>query len=312
MNLHRSFIGFDGKIKLSASKIDKLKTGRDALRADIKEWFSENSKKQPKFCWQGSFAMKTTVNPISDDYDLDDGVYLQGYSSNENEWPSATSVHNWVKEATDKRTSLDSTDKNTCVRVNYADGYHIDLPIYIMKDDEPYLAHKSNGWVLSDPKAFTDWFIDKVNENDEQLRRLVRYLKAWKEYNNVPLKGIEITILVAENFDGYDNRDDKALFSTIEKILNTLDKNFSCVKPVAPGENLFENISNTKKNTILSSLTNLRKDLSSAIFENNDETATEILQNLFGTRFPKVESSNKSYVVTNSPGVLKHDGRSGR
>ena len=312
MNSHRSFIEFDGKIKLSASKSNQLKTGRDALRTDIRDWFSEKDKKQPKFCWQGSFAMKTTVNPITGDYDLDDGVYLQGYSNNENEWPSTTSVHNWVKTATDGRTSLDSTDKNTCVRINYADGYHIDLPIYIMKDDEPYLAHKSNGWVLSDPKAFTDWFIDKVNDNDEQLRRLVRYLKAWKEYNNVPLKGIEITILVAENFDGYDNRDDKALFSTIERILNTLDKNFSCVKPVAPGEDLFENISDTKKDKILSSLTNLKNDLSAAISEDSDETVTEILQGLFGTRFPKVVKINKSYTVTSSPGVLKHDARSGR
>lgn len=312
MNLHNSFIEFDDKIKLSQSKANKLKASRDALRTDIKEWFTENDKKQPKFCWQGSFAMKTTVNPISDDYDLDDGVYLQGYSNDENEWPSASSVHNWVKAATDERTSLDSTDKNTCVRINYADGYHIDLPIYIMKDDEPYLAHKSNGWALSDPKAFTDWFIDKVNENDEQLRRLVRYLKAWKEYNNVPLKGIEITILVAENFDGYDNRDDKALLSTIERILNTLDKNFSCVKPVAPGEDLFENISDTKRNKILSSVTNLKNDLSASISESSDETVTEILQGVFGIRFPKVKNINKSYTVTSSPGVLKHDARSGR
>lgn len=312
MNLNGSFIKFDNEIKLSTSKCNKLKTSRNALRTDIKEWFSENDKKQPKFCWQGSFAMKTTVNPISDDYDLDDGVYLQGYSDNEDEWPSTTSVHNWVKTATDERTSLDSTDKNTCVRINYADGYHIDLPIYIMKNDEPYLAHKSNGWVLSDPKAFTDWFIDKVNENDEQLRRLVRYLKAWKEYNNVPLKGIEITILVAENFDGYENRDDKALLSTTEKIIRKLDNNFSCVKPVAPGEDLFENISDTKKNIILSSLTDLKNDLSNAILEDSDEEVTEILQGLFGIRFPKVKTINKSYTVTSAPGVLKHDARSGR
>lgn len=94
MNLNGSFIKFDNEIKLSTSKCNKLKTSRNALRTDIKEWFSENDKKQPKFCWQGSFAMKTTVNPISDDYDLDDGVYLQGYSDNEDEWPSTTSVHN--------------------------------------------------------------------------------------------------------------------------------------------------------------------------------------------------------------------------
>lgn len=39
-----------------------------------------------------------------------------------------------------------------------------------------------------------------MNDNDEQLRRLVKYLKAWKDYKSVPLKGIEITILVSNNY----------------------------------------------------------------------------------------------------------------
>ena len=75
---------------------------------------------------------------------------------------------------------------------------------------------------------------------------------------------------------------------------------------------MFKNISDTKKNKILSALTNLKNNLSTAISEDSDETVTEILQELFGLRFPKVENINKSYTVTSSPGVLKHDARSGR
>lgn len=75
---------------------------------------------------------------------------------------------------------------------------------------------------------------------------------------------------------------------------------------------LYTEASDTKKDKILSSLTNLKNDLSAAISEDSDETVTEILQGLFGTRFPKVVKINKSYTVTSSPGVLKHDARSGR
>lgn len=49
MNLHSNFIKFNDTIKLSSSKADNLKTSRDALRKDIRNWFLEKDKKQPKF-----------------------------------------------------------------------------------------------------------------------------------------------------------------------------------------------------------------------------------------------------------------------
>lgn len=51
------------------------------------------------------------------------------------EWTSSATVHSWVKDAVKDRTQIDAIDKNTRVRVPYAAGYHIDLPIYIYKDE---------------------------------------------------------------------------------------------------------------------------------------------------------------------------------
>lgn len=84
-NTHKLLNTFCSEITLSTSKNNNLKTSRNALRSDIKDWFAEKGKKKPIFCWQGSFSMKTLVNPISGDYDLDDGVYLQGYEDVEME-----------------------------------------------------------------------------------------------------------------------------------------------------------------------------------------------------------------------------------
>ena len=58
---------------------------------------------------------------------------------------SFSTVHKWVKDAVSERTKKDPADKKTCIRVTYADGYHIDLPIYIVKDDTAFLAHLSGG-----------------------------------------------------------------------------------------------------------------------------------------------------------------------
>lgn len=312
-NMNELFLTFDEKIKLTTAKSNSLKTSRDSLRKDIKSWFEDNDKSKPNFCWQGSFAMKTTLNPLGEnDYDMDDGVYLNGYSSDQDTWPAPSTVHKWIKDATDDRTEQDSIDKNTCVRVVYANNYHIDLPIYIMKDEVAFLAHKSKGWTESDPKAFRDWFLDKVSSNGEQLRRIVRYLKAWKDYKNLPLKGIELTILACENIDCFDNRDDKALKNTITNIVSKLEDNYTCKKPVIPNEDLFEEHSETKQTEIISALKSLKKALEEAIAERDEEKASEKLILFFGSRFPKGKSTQTAhYQTTASPGVLKHDGRSG-
>lgn len=314
-DLHKLFQTYNGKITLTTNKRDSLKTSRNALRKDVKDWFSEKGKKQPSFCWQGSFAMKTLVNPLDgSDYDLDDGVYIQGYEDKEMEdWITPATAHSWVKDAVNDRTQQDVIDKDTCIRVPYAAGYHIDLPIYILKDDIAYLAHKNKGWTESDPKAFKEWFVGKVSSSDygEQLRRIVKYLKAWRDYKGIPLKGIEITILATNFFDKYDDRDDKSLRNTVEEIINALEGSFECVKPVTPGENLFEDVSETKKNSILSGLRSLKSNLDKAIKESDEKKASEYLIKSFGDRFPLgKESSQNNFASSKQPGVLRHDGRS--
>lgn len=80
--------------------------------------------------------MKTAIMPLDgDEFDLDNGVYLRGYSTDQDDWPAAQTVHTWVKEAVEKHTSNSPIDKNTCIRVVYEDKYHIDLPIYIMGEN---------------------------------------------------------------------------------------------------------------------------------------------------------------------------------
>ena len=312
-NLNKLFIDFNDNITIAKSKSDNLKTSRDALRNDIKNWFSDEEMLQPKFCWQGSYAMKTLINPLNgNDYDLDDGIYLQGYDDREqDEWISTATAHRWVKRAVDNRTKQDVVDKSTCVRVPYATGYHIDLPIYICKEKIAYLAHKDKGWIESDPKAFKDWFISNVNQNGEQLRRIVKYLKAWKDYNEVPLKGLEITILATNCFDGYLQRDDRCLANTVEEIIAVLEKKFECVKPVLPGEDLFEGASESKKTKILNSLKRLKDKLNQANNESDEKIASEYVREVLGKRFPLGNTStNAMFAASAMPGVLRRDGRS--
>lgn len=316
-NLNKLFSDFNDKITLSAAKKESLRNSRNSLRKEIKDWFSEHDKNIPSFCGQGSYAMKTLVFPINGaDYDIDDGIYISEYKDvSIYDWPKTSTVHSWIKDAVADKTKAGATDKDTCIRVQYASGYHIDLPAYICKDDVAYLAHKSKGWIISDPKSFKDWFLDYVKDTQwygEQLRRVVKYLKRWKDYTGNPLKGIEITILATNNFDKYEGRDDKSLRSTVERIIDSLNLDFRCEKPVSPYEDLFEDASENRKNNIISGLKALRTNLNDAIDEEDEKKASEILRDkVFGTDFPLgKETKTEDYSRSSTPGVLRSDGRS--
>jgi hypothetical protein len=299
--LHKEFINFNSIIALNSNKKESLITSRDSLKKKIKKYFAEEKEDeiQPKFSGQGSIKMNTTVNPIPEvdeegntivKFDLDYGIYFIE-KKGENKKRSINTWHNWVYESVDGHTNTPPQNKNTCVRVIFADGHHIDLPIYYMNGDTPELAHQTKGWIYSDPKAFFDWFNEKA-KNDQQLRRIVRYLKAWKNFRenrNSSLKlpsGFAFTILAVNNFVSNSN-DDKAFKLTVEKIKSELEKKFECKRPTTPvGEDIFSDFSETQKNNLLTSLDSLIEACENAEKEKNFKKSSEYFQKKFGERFP--------------------------
>jgi hypothetical protein len=196
----------------------------------------------------------------------------------------------------ENHTNTPPLRKTTCVRVIFADGHHLDLPIYYKDGNIPELAHKSKGWIDSDPKEFYEWFNNKANT---QLKRIVRYLKAWKNYretNNTNLSlpsGFILTILATNNFVS-DDKDDIAFKKTVESIKSELDLNFTCYRPTTPSnEDLFEDYSETKKNNFMNALEGLKNACNNASEEKNYKKATEYLQNHFGDRFPSGEDKDE-------------------
>jgi len=298
--LNIEFRKFNRIIRLNQSKRDELIGNRNALRTKIRDWFNNNKEGglQPKFSIQGSFLMNTIINPLPEKYnegrtlykyDLDDGVYFIERGG-ENNKESVQTWHNWVYRSVDGHTEK-SIDKTTCVRVVYSDGHHIDLPIYYKGSDIPQLAHKSKGWLDSDPKEFAEWFNDNVKAFP-QIRRLTRFLKAWKnfrELENSNLKlpsGFILSILIAENYVKRD-RDDESFRKTVANIIDVLEIRFLCFRPTTPSdEDLFADYSRTKRNDFISNLKKLLEAFVEAEEEDNYKLASEYIIKQFGNRFP--------------------------
>ena len=308
--LHKEYNTFYNKIKLTDNRKDDLLGSRKEIRKKIKEWFSKNksNKLQPTFKGQGSFEMDTTVNPVvvkDEDgkdlrkYDLDDGVYFNE-KEGENNRENIDTWHNWVYEAVKGHTNTkDPVRKNTCVRVVFADGHHVDLPIYYKNGNTPELAHRSKNWMDSDPVLFTDWFIDKSNK---QIKRLVRYIKAWKDFqqtekSNLKLpSGFAFSILMVNNYVK-DEDDSTAFRETVRKMYDTLSalNGFKCLRPTTPkGDDIFADYSPSRKENFLKTLKSLLDDCDKANEETNFKKASEYLyKKQFDTRFPKGDDKDE-------------------
>ncbi|MBI5205520.1 MAG: hypothetical protein HZA11_11435 [Nitrospirae bacterium] len=305
-------------VKLAPAKRDNLKTSRDAVRYKIRSYFKNILKANvPKFHGQGSYMMRTTVNPLNGEFDIDDGVYLQNLSTDRSKWDAPEKVHGWIVAATDGHTNEKPIDKNRCVRVRYANNYHIDLPIYCMDRDTPYLAEKGKeGWHISDPKALIVWFnstIKSHGDHGDQLKRIIRYFKAWADFQEqnsaekMP-SGVTLTVLACNNFEFSADRDDASLVGTARKILSTLEFSKTIMRPVNPYDDLGKDLTLKQMDNFMQKLKTLRDEGGQAIKETDKSKASKKWIKLLGDRFPNHEPSEddktSKAMKTSAPAIL--------
>jgi len=299
-NCHRNFLkakeSFHSKISLDDKKKEFLKKTRRALRKHMKAKFEEYERPQIKFQIQGSFSMGTVVNPLNGDYDIDDGLYFTPQLKNR---PAPETAHNWVVKAAASYSNVDPPiDKKKCVRLPFRAGYHVDIPIYdlVSKNSEylPELAVKGEGWKNSDPKELTNWFLNRVSKMGVQLKRLVRYFKAWADYQEQKQQtkmpnGLVLTILTTEEYQSSE-RDDEAFAETAKSIYERIGTNESILNPVDKSEDLRQRITDIQFNNFKNCLSDLVKHGEAALnHASAEEAAKKHWCTVLDDRFPVIE-----------------------
>ena len=299
----KEFTQFLDKIQLGKTKIEHLRTSRNALRERIKTYYKEKGENIPDFLGQGSFKAHTCINQTEEDYDIDDGVYLQHLPEKKDDWPKTETVHGEIVKAVEEHTDQPPTDKTTCVRVQFKKEYHVDLAIYGEFDGKVYLARKGNEqWEENNPRLFTEWILDKVKLQGEQLRNVIKYVKKWAYYNGWidSISGFFITILVGNQFSPASERDDLALYYTLVNISNYLKSNRKIIRPVRPMKNMTESFSEAEMDKMVSHFEKFRDKAKDAIMGAVKKDAQESWLSLFGDDFPKYieEDSSSNFNIT--------------
>lgn len=233
MSVQSEFLAFNDRIRTDYSVKKELREKRDILLKLLRD-----SGKLPSFSElnQGSYSMFTGVEPLDDkEYDIDVGLRFNVNVSEYEPMDLKNTIHEILRNHTDYGAKI----KKPCVTVTYKkDGeaaYHVDLVVYTYADKDNhdsqlYLARGKEStpdeirWEKSDPKGLIDYINNAVDSEDaEQYRRVIRYLKRWKNLKfssvgHAEPASIGITLIAADDFVAYANDDLSAVLALAKRI----------------------------------------------------------------------------------------------
>lgn len=218
----------------------------------------------PRFRLQGSWSYRTCVQKAhaTQEMDLDYGVYLPvRVFEDRSPRVAAKAYFELVEKLLERLCEAESwtldRSKDTCIRVKVARWAHIDVPLYAAPEnlfvtiqentavlkaehaefrealdlaekfweemEDIHLAKRDGSWKPSDPAAVTRWWREQV-AGQEQLRRVCRYLKAWRDlwWPTGGPSSVALMIALAQGYQEHCRRDDMALEVAAEHLINAL------------------------------------------------------------------------------------------
>lgn len=328
MSVQSELIKFNEKIRADYKNKSELAEKRDILIKKLRE-----SKKLLSFDKydQGSYTMHTGIIPESgEEYDIDVALIFNVNKDDHN----PMDFKNDIQEILENHTDYGAEIKKPCVTVTYKKNgevaYHVDLVVYTYEDkdslinDRLYIAKGKNTdtdsqkWELADPKGLVNYINDKIElgEKRDQFRRVVRYLKKWRNHNilnigNSSPCSIGLTLLACNNFIFYVEDDLSALIN----IVNAIKSRFEYKSTSESGRNLyriyqslpieldfqsdsdvFEKMSDVHMTNFKDKIEYLSEDLLDVKHEVDETKQYKKLNKIFGDDFviPDIKESAKS------------------
>jgi len=260
------------------------------LKDGLKEYNTENRTSYTVVdnCVQGSVAMSTVVQNENSDYDIDVAIVFNKTALGN---LGALATRKMVANALSRKTKQFNADpevKTSCVRVQYADGYHIDFAVYRREWDawdQCYkYEHAGSDWSERELKGLTDWFKIQNDESDGKLRKVVRlskmFCKSRDSWKNMP-SGLLQTVLCDEKLQTVYNRIDELFYYTTRGIVDRLEADLTVSAPVDNGRDL------TPRKSDIQKMTNWKNRLKSKLEDmdvlfRDDCTEEDALQAWYG------------------------------
>ena len=345
-NVQKQFEEFDSSIRLG--RFDEnatLREKRDIVRrkvdARLPEIFALHGETLPQYEWDdhGSYDLGTGIKPQREcDFDIDQGLHFEiahgAYDP--------VTLKKRIREALDGHTD-EVRVRRPCVTVQYhlngEPAYHVDIAVFsdatanadsktrlaIGRETSPVAERE---WSISDPTALKDafWTRFPAGPDRQQFRRVVRYLKRWKDHNflsdgNAAPTGISMTVAAHNDlgtvYDDILTKDSPNDLEAMRRVVGAMLLRFTPVwdqslsrsvrrlairLPVEPWSDLVEKMSGGQMVEFESRLLLLKGALDDAFSSVDPVEASRKLQRVFGPDFPVPE--RKETARKNTPAVV--------
>lgn len=171
---------------------------------------------------QGSYARRTIIRPIAGkDYDADLLVPMEEVEGWEPKHYVPALSRAFEASA---RYQGKTTMKKRCLRVQYADGFHIDLVPFVERGGYSYITHRiENRWIIQDPTALTAWFEEQNRATGGNLVKTVRLVKYLREHSSAEIPSVVLTALLTGRVNPLGSGDYNSVAATLTTLLNELD-----------------------------------------------------------------------------------------
>jgi hypothetical protein len=114
--------------------------------------------------------------------------------------------------------------KKRCVRVQYADEFHVDLVPFVERSGALYITHRTeNRWIKQDPTELSAWFEEQNRAANYRLVKVVRLVKYLREHSSAEIPSIVLTTLLAERVNPFGDPAYNSVGSCLYKLLTELD-----------------------------------------------------------------------------------------
>jgi hypothetical protein len=358
MPIQNHFNTFNKNIYLTnqSAGYKKAKQKDESIFQEIKEAFKEAGFPIIESFMQGSFAVDTAINSIEGDFDIDRAIVIDSDTASKD----PLVPKKLILDTLFKRSFKDPRVKKPCVTADYTStNLHIDYIVYQKKNMvfeanyELAVGKLNSGnehkeWSPSDPKGLTEWIndIDSYGvsklEKRKQFKRLVRYVKRWRDVNfseevRKKVFSIGLTVMFKEQFKPsyYEpeiSDDLIVLKAVIDNILNgsyfnkqffSDDYRVSVSLPKVPYRDIFQHkvagggsedgSDLNVGNQLRIKLNTLQGKLQNAINESDEIEQCKILNKVFGNDFKVPSESRDGKVASTGIGaaILPTAGASG-
>lgn len=186
-----------GEVNLSQARLDQLDERVSAIDRFLSSGNDEIASRFVQTIPQGSYAHRTIINPVGDNDEFDADILLE--LTEESDWSAKDYVEELYKAFRTSNRYRDMVSRHArCVKVDYANEFHIDVVPYVERHGEHYICNRDDDdFELTNPEGFNKWLDQQNQITGGKLIKVIRLLKYLRDYKNTfSAKSVILNILV--------------------------------------------------------------------------------------------------------------------